>query len=180
MAKAPFARRYAQALFALASEHGRQEAWAEALARLEAVASEPTVALYFAEPRIGVEARAKAVALLAEGEDALLGNFLGLLAERRALGTLGAIRREYQGLLDESLGRVQARVTTAVALTDAQRTRLAQSLSGALGKQVSVDASEEPAIIGGLVVRVGDQVIDGSVRTRLEALRTSLAHGTLS
>ena len=66
MAKAPFARRYAQALFALASEHGRQEAWAEALARLEAVASEPTVALYFAEPRIGVEARAKAVALLAE------------------------------------------------------------------------------------------------------------------
>jgi F-type H+-transporting ATPase subunit delta len=75
---------------------------------------------------------------------------------------------------------VQARVTTAVALNDAQRTRLAESLSKALGKQVSVDASEQPAIIGGLVVRVGDQVIDGSVRTRLEALRTSLAHGNLS
>jgi F-type H+-transporting ATPase subunit delta len=180
MAKAPIARRYAQALFALAAEHGRQEAWAEALVRLEAAAAEHTVALYFAEPRIGVEAKAKTVALLAEGEDALLANFLGLLAERRAMGVLPAIRREYQGLLDESLGRVQATVTTAVALTDAQRARLAQGLSQALGKQVSVDASEEPAIIGGLVVRVGDQVIDGSVRTRLEALRASLAHGSAS
>ncbi|MEK9659887.1 MAG: F0F1 ATP synthase subunit delta [Chloroflexota bacterium] len=180
MAKAPIARRYAQALFSLASEHGKQEAWAEALARLEQAASEPTVALYFAEPRIGAQAKAQAVAQMAAGEDALLANFLGLLAERRAMGALGAIRREYRGLLDESLGRVQATVTTAVALSDAQRARLAQGLSQALGKQVSVDASEEPAIIGGLVVRVGDQVIDGSVRTRLAALRASIAHGSLS
>jgi F-type H+-transporting ATPase subunit delta len=180
MAKAPIARRYAQALFALAAEHGKQEAWAEALARLEAAAAEPLVALYFVEPRISVAAKAKAVALMTEGEDALLANFLGLLAERRAMSVLPAIRCEYQGLLDESLGRVQATVTTAVALTDAQRARLAQGLSQALGKQVSVDAAVEPAIVGGLVVRVGDQVIDGSVRTRLQALRTSLAHGSLS
>ena len=118
--------------------------------------------------------------MVAEGQHELVVNFLGLLVERRATALFPAIVREYGALLHESQGRVQASVATAAPLSGEQQTRLAASLGAALDRSVALDVREAPEIIGGMVVRVGDQVIDGSVRSRLAALRRQLAHGSLA
>ena len=180
MAKAPTAKRYAGALFELAREQQAEEAWAEALSGARDVLSEPTAVLYFSEPRIARERKLEAVALLAEGQDRLIVNFLGLLVGRQATSLLPDIVAEYGALLNESAGRVQASVATAAPLSDRQQARLTASLAAALEKSVALDVREEPEIIGGMVVRVGDQVIDGSVRSRLAALRRQLAHESLA
>ncbi len=180
MAKAPTAKRYAEALFALAGEQHAEDAWAEALSSARDVLSEPTAVLYFSEPRISRERKLEAVALLAEGDDQLIVNFLGLLVDRQATSLLPDIVSAYGALLNESAGRIQASVATAAPLSDQQRTRLTAWLSAALGKVVALDVRTAPEIIGGMIVRVGDQVIDGSVRSRLAALRRQLAHGSLA
>lgn len=180
MAKAPTAKRYAEALFELAREAHAEEAWAEALSGARDVLSEPTAVLYFSEPRISRERKLEAVALLAQGYDRLVVNFLGLLVDRQATSLLPDIVSAYGALLNESAGRIQASVATAASLSDRQRTRLTAWLSAALEKVVALDVRTAPEIIGGMIVRVGDQVIDGSVRSRLDALRRQLAHGSLA
>ena len=180
MAKRPTAKRYAEALFALAREQHAEEAWHGALSGARDALSEPTAVLYFSEPRIARERKLEAVALLAEGSDPLIVNLLGLLVGRQATSLLPDIVAEYGALLDESAGRIQASVATAAPLSDRQRARLTASLGAALDRTVALDVREETEIIGGMVVRVGDQVIDGSVRSRLAALRRQLAHGSLA
>ena len=86
----------------------------------------------------------------------------------------------YGDLLNASLGRVQAQVTSSVPLSTVQRSRLQDSLKAMLNKDVVLETTEDPDIIGGVVVRVGDQIIDGSVRTRLEALKERLEHESLA
>ncbi len=180
MAKAPTAKRYAEALFALAREQHAEGAWQDALSSARDALSEPTAVLYFSEPRIARERKLEAVAMVAEGQDRLIVNFLGLLVGRQATSLLPAIVAAYGALLNESTGRVQASVATAAPLSDRQRARLTALLSAALEKSVALDVREASEIIGGMVVRVGDQVIDGSVRSRLAALRRQLAHGSLA
>ena len=113
MAKAPMAKRYAQAIFSLAEAEGGREAWLDDLAAMQEQMAEPSVALYFREPRVPAERKQEAAARVAEGAHPLLRNFLGLLAQRRATGSLSAIVGEYRRLLNERLGRAQADVTTA-------------------------------------------------------------------
>ena len=174
MAKAPIAKRYAQALFSLAEAEGKQEAWLDDLAGVQEQMAEPSAALFFGEPRAPAERKQEIAARIAEGADPLVRNFLGLLTQRRATGSLPDVVREYRRLLNESLGRAQAVVTTAAPLSAEQRGRLAASLGAMLDKEVVLDEREDPEVIGGIVVRVGDQIIDGSARARLEGLRQSL------
>lgn len=180
MARASKAKRYAQALFSLAATEGKQETWLGSLLGIEQQLSDPTAMLFFGEPRISSERKADAAARVAESADPLVRNFVGLLVQKQAVGSLAAIVREYVRILDESLGRVQATVTSAVEVSSAQRERLTDSLSAMLNKEVILDINEDPGIIGGILVRVGDQVIDGSVRARLEGLRNRLERESLS
>jgi len=83
-------------------------------------------------------------------------------------------------LLNVMLGRVRAQVTTATPLSATQQKRLSDSLGASLQKNVVLETNEDPEIIGGVLVRVGDQIIDGSVRTKLAALKQQLAHGSLT
>lgn len=174
MAKAPMAKRYAQALFALAEAENGREAWLDDLAGMQEQMAEPTVALFFREPRVPAERKQEAAAQIAEGAHPLARNFLGLLVRRQATGLLAAIVGEYRRLLNERMGRAQAVVTTAAPMSAEQRARLAASLGAMLGKEVVLDAREDPEIIAGVIVRVGDQIIDGSARARLNGLRQSL------
>jgi len=87
---------------------------------------------------------------------------------------------EYTHLLDESLGRVHAEVTSAVSLSVAQQARLQEILGEMLQKKVVLEVKVDPEIMGGIVVRVGDQVIDGSVRMRLLGLRQRLAQQAIT
>lgn len=176
MARRPSARRYAQALFDLAAERGRQGEWQAQLRDATAAASEPSVALYLGLPRVPVEDKLDAVRQLLEGYDPMVVNAVQLLTQRRALDALPDVAAAYDALLNESMGRVPVSVTSAVALSDPQRSRLSGELERVLRGDVVLDLREDEGLLGGLIVQVGDQVIDGSVRTRLDSMRRTLQH----
>jgi F-type H+-transporting ATPase subunit delta len=110
----------------------------------------------------------------------MIGNLMGLLTSRLGTALLGAVVAEYEALLNVRLGRVSAVVTTAAPISDAQQQRLRESLGASLQKTVVLETREDPEIIGGMLVRVGDQIIDGSVRSKLLALKQRLAHESLT
>jgi F-type H+-transporting ATPase subunit delta len=105
---------------------------------------------------------------------------VGLLTERHASSSLKGVINAYEGLLDQKLGRVKAEVTTATPITSAQRAQLSSSLGASLGKEIVLDAREDLEIIGGIVVRVGDQIIDASVQSKLSAMKQRIERGSLS
>lgn len=175
MAKAPTAKRYAQALFQLAKEHAKEEAWLEQLRRAQEMVEDIAVQTYLTWPRIRSEQKLDAVAQLLAGSDTMILNVVSLLSVRRNISLLPQVVSEYEALLNNSLGRVRAEVTSAVPLSDQQAVRLRSLLSEKLNKDVALEMREDQEIMGGVIIRVGDQVIDGSVRTRLLSLGRRLA-----
>ena len=174
MAREHSNKRYAQALFGLGQEQERVEAWLDQLRQAQLALSDSVISAYVRSPRVRLEQKMELVQQLLSGLDKLVVNAIGLLISRRALAILPAIVREYSALLDDQQGRLQATATSAVALSDEQRTRLGTLLHQVLDKEVVLEVREDPELIGGIVVKVGDQVIDGSVRTRLQQLRRQL------
>jgi F-type H+-transporting ATPase subunit delta len=171
------ARRYARAIFSLAVENGSVEAWNESLLALKkAVEASPELQdvlenpAYLREQRRAVVERLAASLQLAPEPTQLLF----LLGDRNRLSSLRAVVAAYGELADEALGRVRARVTSAVPLDDASTAAVAQRLSASTGKKVLVERVVDPAILGGVVAQVGSLVYDGSLRAQLEALRKSL------
>ena len=179
MAKAPTGKRYAQALFQLAQERGREKAWEEELRQAQSLLADSTVYVYLTTPRVRPEQKQDAVRQLLAGLDPMIVNLVGLLSTRRAILVLPPLIDAYSALLNQSLGRVQAAVISAIALSDQQESHLQTLLSQTMEREVVLEVREEPEIIGGLVVRVGDQVVDGSIRTRLRSLRQRLAQATI-
>ena len=110
----------------------------------------------------------------------MIANLLGLLTSRQGVGLFGKVTEEYGELLNASLGRIRAQGTTATPMSATQLKRLSDSLGTSLKKEVLLEAREDPGIIGGVLVRVGDQIIDGSVRTKLASLKRQLAHESLT
>ena len=108
------------------------------------------------------------------GVDATTRSFLGVLAENRRLGELPAIIRAFRKLAANYRGETTAEVTSAHALSDDQVTELKQQLRQRVGREVSVDLAVDPDLLGGLVVRIGSQMIDSSIRTRLNALTSAM------
>lgn len=104
----------------------------------------------------------------------IIRNFLNLLIERNRLDLLGEIVSAYRALLDEKLGLVRARVTTASPLDETQQQKLAAQLASATGKQVRVDLSVDASLIGGIVAQVGSTIYDGSIRQQLKAFKQRL------
>ena len=174
MARQPSSKRYAQALFQLAQEQGTLDEWLGQMREAQSALADPTVTAYLGSPRVRLEQKVEIVSQLLVGLDKFVVNTIGLLVSRRAFSSLDNVVGEYAALLDITRGRVQATATSAVGLSDEQRSRLEGHLSKMLGKEVVLGVREDSALIGGIVVKVGDQVIDGSVRTRLQLLRRSL------
>jgi F-type H+-transporting ATPase subunit delta len=171
------ARRYAKALFSLAVEKGRVEAWNEALFALgKAVDASADLRDVLSNPAYDRENRRGVVAKLAEAMklEAEPANLLYLLGERNRLDSLGAIVGAFRELADLELGRLRAKVTSAVALDEAAAAAIAETLSASTKKQVIVERVVDPAILGGVVAQVGSLVYDGSLRTQLEDLRQTL------
>jgi F-type H+-transporting ATPase subunit delta len=170
------AKRYARAIFELAKEEGQVEEWARRLSVVRDVLTQPEARAVLANPSIAVQRRQDAAAELVEGNAGREGaNLAKLLIASRRIGDLDGIIEEYHLLADEDAGRIRATATTAVPLERTDAEQLEASLARRLGRQVRLDTRVEPAIIGGLVLRIGDRVIDASVATRLQQLRRSLA-----
>ncbi len=171
------ARRYARAVFDVARESGDIDGWRARLVRLQTLLSDPQTAGIIANPAVSPERRLQVVDVL-DPDDELgqEGRNLGkLLIEARATPALPEIREEYDRLDDQTAGRVRAVATSAVPLGDEDRERLVADLSKRFQKEVRLQTRVDPSILGGLVIQVGDQVIDASVQTRLQQLRRQLA-----
>jgi F-type H+-transporting ATPase subunit delta len=171
------ARRYAKALFGLAVEAGKVDPWAQGLdAVKKAVDSSPELRellgspVYSREQRQGLAARL-AQALALDREPASL---LALLADRNRLAYLASVAETFGRLADEKLGRVRARVASAVPLAEAQAAALAKRLAEASKAEVIVERVVDPSLLGGVVAQVGSLVYDGSLRSQLEELRRAM------
>lgn len=108
------------------------------------------------------------------GIDTMTANFLGVLADNRRLGDLTNIIRAFRTLAAQHRGEITAEVTSAHPLDKGQVDALKQQLHARLGRNVSVDLSVDPSLLGGLVVRIGSQMIDSSIKTRLNSLASAM------
>jgi F-type H+-transporting ATPase subunit delta len=175
--QASLSGRYAVALFDLARDAQSLDTVAESLAALKAaVAESPDFKGLINSPVLSREAAGKTIAAVASsiGIDDLTTKFLGVLAQNRRLGQLPAVIRAYETLLSNHKGEARAEVTSAYPLTKTQITALQKSLKARVGREVAVEAKVDPAILGGLVVKIGSQMIDSSIRTRLNTLAMAM------
>lgn len=171
--QASLAGRYATALFDLARDQNQIAVVEGSLATLRAaLAQSDDFRLITSSPLVSRSAASRAVTAAARemGVDALTVNFLGVLASNRRLAALGDISRAFGQLAAAYRGEASAQVTSAHPLTDDQVDALKAQLKARVGRDVSVDLTVDPAILGGLVVKIGSQMIDSSIRTRLNTL----------
>ena len=171
-------RRYAEAAFELATRDGALDGWAEGLALAARFAADDGVIRVVDNPSIPHADRLATVTVLLEGR-VITGvlNLARLLARRGRFETLPSIATEYARLLNRQRGIVEAVVTSALPLTAEETAALRARIQAMTGTAVELRTEVEPALIGGLTVRVGDQLHDASVRGRLERLRNQLAGG---
>ncbi len=170
-------RRYAKALFDLAVEQGKVEAWSESLRSLkQAVESSEELRdvlvnpIYTKDQRRAIAGKIIA-ALRLEQQPA---NLLYLLGDRNRLAYLDGVVEAFGALADEKIGRLRARITSAVPLDQGAAKSLAEKLASATKAEVILDRSVDPELLGGVVAQVGRLTYDGSIRTQLEDLRTTL------
>ena len=165
--------RYAYALFELAREAKTIDGVEESLVAVrDALAQSDDFRLLTTSPLVARGAAVKAVQAVAEsiGIDQTTRNFLCVLAENHRLAQLPAIIRAFRSLAAQHRGETTAEVASAHPLSDEQVDQLKQQLRMRIGRDVNVDLTVDPALLGGLVVRIGSQRIDSSIRTRLNAL----------
>ena len=176
MGRLPSAKRYAQAAFGIAHEEGRVEEWFEDLRRAEDLLDEESLRVYLEMPIVGPERKVGVLRGTLGTLSPLVVNLVGLLVSRNALGIFGRIVIEYQHLMDDYLGRERVEVVTAVPLHNQQKERLTRQLTWFLdNKEVVLSTRVDAEVVGGVVTRVGDRLIDASSRGKLLALRRSLA-----
>lgn len=169
--------RYAQALFDLASDADHIAAVEADLNALKAMRAESTdLRRLLDSPVFDAADRSRALNAIAEraGFQPLTRKFLGLLAANRRTSSLPAVIEGYRRLSAERRGAVAAEVVTAVPLSDAQRESLADALRQSLGKAAEVTLRVDPAILGGLKIKVGSRLFDASVKSRLDQLKFAL------
>jgi F-type H+-transporting ATPase subunit delta len=171
------ARRYAKALFEIGVAEGNYERLGTELDDLaNAYSTSSDLRVVLENPVIKVvEKQAILQAILPRvAPSPSVQRFARLLLDRGRIGILRAAARAYRELADQRTGQVRASVTSAAPLGAAELDRVRRALEGRTGRKVLIAASVDPALIGGLVARVGDLVLDGSVRTQLEEMRRRL------
>jgi F-type H+-transporting ATPase subunit delta len=175
--QASLAGRYARALFDLAIEGKALSTVEGSVARLgEALSASPELKALVSSPVISRNDAARAVKAVSTslGLDPLTGNFIGVLAQNRRLGKLADIVRTFAEMTASHRGEASATVTSAHPLSDDQVAAVRAKLKSRLGRDVSVNLTVDPAILGGLVVQVGSRLVDSSIRTRLNTLATAM------
>jgi F-type H+-transporting ATPase subunit delta len=175
--QASLSGRYATALFELARDAKKLDKVGASLATLrQALTDSDDLKRLVCSPLISRTEAARAVAALAKPLklDPLTANFLGVLAENRRLAQLNAIIRDFNILSAHYRGETSAQVITAHPLDDGQMATLTARLKSIVGSEVAVDATVDPSILGGLIVRLGSRQIDGSIRTKHNALATAM------
>ncbi len=167
-------RRYAEAYFDLARQAKKVSERRDDLERSVETLSHPEVADALANPRLTLSDRTRLALDLLDGVGEPARNLVRLLIERHRTGVLSELLEEYDALADRDSGVVRAEVVTAIPVDAELEKRIGRVLGEKLGAAVQTEVRQDPDIIGGLIIRIGDRVIDNSVRTHLEQLRAAL------
>jgi F-type H+-transporting ATPase subunit delta len=167
---------YSRALFEVAKEHGVLDRVHDELGQFaDALSENRDLRLFFFSPYFSSEEKSQGVARILEGADERLVRFLELLAERHRMPVLFRIRRHLDALWAEENRLLPVSVTSAVDLDESLVEDIGRRIEEQTGRRVELSAKVDPDVLGGLVVRVGNVVLDASVRNRLEQLRKQVA-----
>jgi F-type H+-transporting ATPase subunit delta len=171
------AGRYANAVFELAQDQKAVDAVSADLGSLrKALESSPDLARLVRSPVFSAQDQAKALKAILGAMSAhpLSTKFVLLLAQKRRLFVLTQIMSAYEHLVAQSRGETEAEVTAARALNDTEINELKAALKSKLGKEPRLHAKIDPTLLGGLIVKVGSRMIDSSLRTKLDGLRSAM------
>ncbi|NNC54878.1 MAG: F0F1 ATP synthase subunit delta [Pseudomonadales bacterium] len=168
------ARPYAKAAFTAASDSNALTQWESELATLAALARHPKVAQMIGSPTITSEARAQELATLAGDLTSPMKNFLHVLADNNRLALLPAVAEQFAEYKAEREKRIAVEINSAFEVDDQTSERLSQALKKKLDRDVDVAVALDKSLIGGVVIRAGDIVIDSSVKGRLAKLAETL------
>lgn len=174
------ARRYAKALLLIGKEDGQAEAYREELNGFsELLEKEKALEQVISNPLFDAASRKKVLQAVIEKLEMsrVMKTFLLLLFDKGRIGFLNSINEFYQKLADELKGIARASLISATELSSETVEKIQTALSKKMGKEIVLDVEEDPALIGGIVTRIGDYVIDGSVRTQLSNMKESLKRG---
>lgn len=172
------ATRYAQAVFSLGKERGTLDVWQSDLTDLATITGDSRVSTYLSNPSITADTKlATLEASLPSTVQPELRNLAKLLVVRGRTNLIPQIREIFDDQVRAERGITVAQVTTSEPLTAEEEALVREKLAAMTGNTIEITATVDPDIIGGIVVRIGDQVIDGSVRNKLERMRTRLVAG---
>jgi F-type H+-transporting ATPase subunit delta len=169
---------YARALFQVAREQGKLDELREQLGQFaDALAQNRELALFFFSPYFSSAEKQQSLGGLLQGADEILINFLALLIENHRMPVIFRVKDEYERLWDEENKTLPVEITSAIALDEATTESLGRTIGERAGRKVALAARVDPNILGGVVVRVGNSILDASIRNRLEQLRRQVAPG---
>ncbi len=178
MADSAYARRYAQGVFRTALDKKELNRWQSDLRKITSIVQDDALFTLLENPEVSSDDKAKVLSERLGDINPLALELVSLLVTKGRLSIINDIADEYQRLLDNYRGiegAEVAKVTTAIPLDDEDKLKLAQRLTSIVGKPVVLKLKVDSSLIGGIIIRVGDKLIDGSIRSKLVALKKVLS-----
>ncbi len=170
------ARVYARSLFEAGLEHGKLDELREQLGQFaDALNEHRELAIFFFSPYFSTIEKQQALGRLLQGAEPLFVNFLELLIENHRTPVIFRIRHDYERLWEEHNRMLPVEITSAIALDEQTTESLGRTIGERAGRRVTLSARVDPEILGGVIVRVGNSILDASIRNRLEQLRRHVA-----
>jgi len=167
-------KRYAQAAFELAMERNELESWRVSLGKIAELSTDEAFTALVENPKLPFEVKKSLLEERLRDANPLALNLACLLVSKGRLGIAGDVLHEYDHLLDTHRGIEHAEVVTALSLDEKDKERISSQLGDMVNRKVTIDAVVDSSVIGGFKAKIGDMLIDGSVRNRLDALRRNL------
>ncbi len=164
-------QRYAQAIFELALENQQLEQWDQDLRLAADVLGDDEFALFLGHADVPQERKIAAIEAVLSEAHPLVQNLVSLLVSRGGVDAMRDVQEGYSRLLDDHLGRQRVEITTAVPLEPEELERVTEFVRQLVGREVVISASVDENILGGLIVQIGDQLLDGSTASNLERMR---------
>jgi ATP synthase F1 delta subunit len=169
---------YGRSLFEVASEHDNTDEIREQLRQFaDALDSNHDLAIYFFSPYFSTQEKKDGLVKLLDGADERLVNFLELLIDKYRMPAIFRIRRYYDTLWEQANKILPVQIATAIALDEGVAKQLGEQIEQTTGQRIELTQSVDPDILGGIVLRVGNSILDASIRNRLENLRKAVARG---
>jgi len=168
---------YARSLFEVAKEQGRLDEIRDQLGTFaQALNDDRELAIFFFSPYFSTEEKKDGLHRAVEGGEPIFMNFLEALLERHRMPAIFRIRARYEELWEEENQLLPVEVTTAIELDDSVVNSIGERIGEQAGRKVELSSNVDPEILGGIVLRVGNFILDASVRNRLNQLRKQVAH----